>query len=328
MIYPSASANTFILSSLCALLCASPSWGGPQPVGADANATQRLVTLGPGDQIRVDVVDLPELESRDAVIGADGSVSLPHVGRIQAEGLTTDGLEQRIEVELSDVMFEPKATVNVIELASRPIYVLGAVREPGAHQIGGRMRLLEALSLAGGLAEDSGHALTLTRSLDRGPIPVPGARSDAEQAYSVVEIPLQPLVSSQTPETNVELEPGDVISVMKADLVYVVGQVERAGGFVLKERETVTALKALALAGGLRPHASPKRAKILRRESPDAEAVEVPVDLKAILSGRVADIPLSPEDVLFIPKSGAKSASAKAAETVLSTVSGILIWRR
>jgi polysaccharide export outer membrane protein len=146
--------------------------------------------------------------------------------------------------------------------------------------------------------------------------------------YSVVEIPLGPLVSSTTPEANLELAPGDVVSVMKADLVYVVGHVEKAGGFVLQERETMTALKALALAGGMRPHAAPKRAKILRRESPDAEAEEVSVDLKAILQGRVADISLSPEDVLFIPKSGVRSASARAAEAALGTISGILIWRR
>jgi polysaccharide export outer membrane protein len=168
----------------------------------------------------------------------------------------------------------------------------------------------------------------LTRRIARGPLPLPGASADAAGAYSIVEIPLEPLITSAAPESNLALMPDDVISVMTAEVVYVVGQVEKAGGFVLKERETVTALKALALAGGLRPHAAPKRAKILRREGKDTIAEEVPVDLKAILDGRVADVPLSPEDVLFVPKSGVKSVSSKTADTVLSTLSGILIWRR
>ncbi len=295
-----------------------------QSIEADA----RQARLGPGDQIRVDVVDLPELAEREAAIGADGALSLPHVGRLRAEGLTAGELEEQIELKLSEVMYDPQAAVSVIESASRPVYVLGAVGEPGALQMRGDMRLLEALSLAGGLGEDSGHALTVTRRLDHGVLDHPDAAVDAVGGFSTVEIPLAPLVTSQDPRSNLTLMPDDVVSVREADLVYVVGQVERAGGFVLKERERVTTLKALALAGGLRPHAAVKRAKILRRENKDTEAEEVPVDLKAILEGSAEDIPLSPEDVLFIPKSGAKSASAKAADTVLSTLSGILIWRR
>ncbi|MCB1020675.1 MAG: polysaccharide biosynthesis/export family protein [Acidobacteria bacterium] len=293
-------------------------------------AAERFATLGPGDQLRVDVVDLPELQGRDAKIGVDGSLSLPHVGSLRAEGLTTAALEKAIEKRLSDFMYEPHASVTVMEQASRPVYVLGSVHQPGALQMRGRLRLLEALSLAGGLSDDSGHSLTVTRRIERGPLPLPSARTDAEGENSIVEIPLQPLVTSRAPETNLELMPEDIVSVRKADLVYVVGHVEKAGGFVLKEHETVTALKALALAGGLKPHASPKRAKILRREAgaSNAEAEERPVDLKAILDGRIADVPLSPEDVLFVPKSGPKTASAKAADTILSTVSGILIWRR
>jgi polysaccharide export outer membrane protein len=273
-------------------------------------------------------VDLPELTSRDARIGADGSLSLPHVGTLSAEGLTTTALAKAIEARLSDLMYEPQAAVTVVEQASRPVYVLGAVREPGALQMRGEMRLLEALSLAGGLNENAGHSLTVTRRLERGALPLPGAATDAEQRHSVVTIPVEPLISSSAPETNIELLPDDVISVMTADLVYVVGQVERAGGFVLKEKEAVTALKALALAGGLRPHASAKRAKILRRGAAGEQAEEVPVDLRAILDGKLEDIPLAAEDVLFIPKSGAKTASSIAADTVLSTLSGILIWRR
>jgi polysaccharide export outer membrane protein len=332
MIQPSVERAIFLsATTLLALLSPGRLLSGPNPVAddiPDAAAMQRLATLGPGDRIRVDVLDLPELIARETAIGADGAISLPHVGRIQAEGLTADGLEQRIEVELSELMFDPRASVSVVELASRPVYVLGAVREPGALQMRGRMRLLEALSLAGGLSEDSGHSLTVTRRIERGPVALPGAAADPKGGYTMVEIPIEPLVSSRSPESNLELMPDDVISIAKADLVYVVGHVEKAGGFVLKERETVTALKALALAGGLRPHAAPKRAKIIRRESPDAEPEEVSVDLKAILDGKSADIALSPEDVFFIPKSGAKSVSAKAADTVLSTVSGLLIWRR
>lgn len=309
--------------------CVLPVYGADLPAAADsAPAAKRIATLGPGDQIRVDVVDLPELSNRNTRVGADGAISLPHVGSLSAEGMTTIALEKAIEKRLSDFMYEPHAAVTVVEQASRPVYVLGAVHQPGALQMRGQMRLLEALSLAGGLTENSGHALTLTRRLERGALPLPGSRTDAENKQSIVEIAVEPLVSSEAPESNIELLPDDVISVTTADLVYVVGQVERAGGFVLKEKEGVTALKALALAGGLKPQASARKARILRRGAQGAEAEGTPVNLRAILDGKADDVALAADDVLFVPKSGAKTASSIAADTVLSTLSGILIWRR
>jgi polysaccharide biosynthesis/export protein len=119
----------------------------------------------------------------------------------------------------------------------------------------------------------------------------------------------------------------DVISVPRAEMVYVVGEVIRAGGFVLNEKENLSVLQALSLAGGLQPEAAPKNARILRAATKAEERKEVEVDVKSILQGKVPDVSLMADDILFIPGSGTKKASRRVLEAAIQTISGVAIWR-
>ena len=118
-----------------------------------------------------------------------------------------------------------------------------------------------------------------------------------------------------------------MISVPKADLVYVVGDVKKSGGFQLSSHATMSVLQALSLSEGFGPAASPKRARIMRPTAPDASKMqEIPVNLENIFSGKDPDVALYANDVLFVPNSLAKSSARRVAEALLQAGTGVAIY--
>ena len=257
-----------------------------------------------------------------------GYLRLPMVGRIRAAGLTVEQLQAEIVSRLRQYIKEPDVAVDVTDFRSQPVSVIGAVKNPGVHQLQGRKTLIEILSLAGGLSDDAGYSIKITRSLDRGPIPLPSAAADPSGRFSVAQVSLKDLMEARNPAQNILIQPHDVISVPRADMVYVVGQVSRAGGFVLHENETISALQALSLAGGLDRTASPKNARILRSAGNAASRTEIAINLNKILQGRSPDVPMQPNDILFVPASGSKKVAVRALEAAIQVGTGIAIWRR
>ena len=283
--------------------------------------------LGPGDQVEITVQKLPEMQGLTATIDDMGAIDLPMVGRVQARGKSPEQVQQSIEQELAAFMREPSVRLRVMTLASRPVSVLGAVKEPGVHQLHGEMRLMEVLSLAGGLREDAGYSIKISRSLEQGELPLPEAALDETGRFSLAEIDLGSLMGNESPANNILIRPRDVITAPRAKLVYVIGDVNRAGGFVLAERQSMSVLQALAMAEGLKGTAAPAKARIMRPLDGSPEKEEILVDVKRILSGRQEDIALLPEDVLFIPNSAAKSAGKMALGAVLDLGTGLVIFR-
>ncbi len=296
-------------------------------LGADAARTRKGFPVRSGDQLEVTVLRLPEIQSLPVTVDDLGEIDLPIIGRVVATGRSPQQVQQAIEDKLGAVMHEPNVRLRATRLASRPVSVIGAVKEPGVHQLAGDMRLVEALSLAGGLREDAGYLLSVSRSTDQGELPLPGVRTDESGRYWLAEVEVEELLRNKNPVLNIAVRPNDVLSVPRAKLVYVIGAVNKAGGFVLAERESVSVLQALALAEGLRGTASPRRARIIRPRRDSEERDEVPVDVKRILSGRAQDVSLLPEDVLFIPTSAAKSAGKIALGTALDLGTGLVIFR-
>lgn len=309
-----------------ALLCAALVLNGQEP----AKQTEMISTylLGPGDQITVQADECEEISNRPVRIGLDGYIRLPLVGRMRAGGLTVAQLETNLAGRLKEFVREPQAAVSVTEFRSQPVSVIGSVRTPGVHQLQGHKTLIEILSLAGGLEDDAGPVVKVTRRLDIGRIPLPDAADDPMGRFSVAEVKLKDILKADKPERNIVVRPHDVISVPRAEMVYVAGQVVRAGGFPLNDKESISALQALALAGGLDRAASPKNARILRRPSDGADRVEIPVDLSKVMQNRAEDLPLKPDDILFVPDSVPKRAALRAVEAAIQTATGVVIWRR
>ncbi len=284
--------------------------------------------LAPGDEVEVRIVDEPDYERTPLRLSEEGIVRVPWVGEIGADGLTTSQLETALEQRFNIFFHEPQVRVRITEYAGHPVSVLGAVKNPGVHQLRGPRSLVEVLAMAGGLTSDAGHVVKITRPLARGRIPLPSAHDDPSGRFSVASAAIEGILKAERPAENILIEPHDVLSVPRAEMVYVIGAVGRSGGFVLRENENVSVLQALALAGGISGSAAARRSKILRSAGNGKQRVEEPVDLKMVMENRSEDLPLRADDILFVPTSGSKVAARRAAEAVIRTVSGVLIFRR
>jgi polysaccharide export outer membrane protein len=315
-----------LASALLAFSLAGRAQAPPAPEEGDGQLRSTYV-LGPDDQITIRALDVEEISEKPIRIEMSGHIRLPLVGRIEAAGLTVEQLENEISQRLKEYVKEPEVTVSIVEFRSQPVSVIGSVKNPGVHQLEGRRTLVEILALAGGLADDAGYSLKITRRLEWGPIPLESAQNDATAKYSVAEVRLKEILDASKPEENIVIKPYDVISVPRAEMVYVTGQVQRAGGYVLRERETLSVLQALSLAGGLSGVASPKSARILRPTEAGASREEIAVDLGQIMLGKAKDVPLRAEDILFVPSSAPKKAIARAAEAALSIATTLAIYR-
>src|SRR5690606_35035898 len=221
----------------------------------------------------------------------------------------------------------PHVAVNVVEFRSQPVSILGAVRSPGVHQLQGRKTVVELLSQAGGIREDAGYQLHITRRAESGSLPVAGAHLDESGQYWVADVDLHELTEGLNPQTNIEIMPHDVISVPTGKMIYAIGALNRVGGFVLSERQELSVLELLALAGGGDSTASKRSARILRPKADGPGRDESSVDLKDVLKNEGSDIPLDSGDILVVPESGSKKALTAAITAGVGVGTGVAIWR-
>ena len=289
--------------------------------------------LGPDDQIVIHAIDSPEISDKPFLIGMNGNITLPLLGRVEAGGLTVEQLEVALNARLKQYVQEPQVAVSVAEFRSQPVSIFGAVTKPVVIQLRGHKTLYEALSMAGGPGaggptETMGSSLTLTRRRENGDIPLPGAKIDPTGQFSTVELNVQDILDGSNPAANIEMKQNDTISVSEANskMIYVVGDVVHGGTFSLGGRETLSVLRALSLAGGLGRTALPERARIVRGSPGGAKPQEIPVNIKQIFNGKAEDISLLPQDVLVVPTSSRKTFSNYTVPSLLSAVASAAIY--
>lgn len=314
----------------CAVGCAL-GWG---PGAAAQASLQRRpsagpdYTLGNGDQIVIQVTDLDDIPDKPLRVDPNGFIDLPLAGRVQAAGLSLEALKAELKTRLAKYITDPRISINLVASDSQPVSVLGEVNAPGVHQLTGSRRLLEVLSMSGGLKPDAGPVVIVTRQPQWGAINALGAHTDPVSGYSTVTFATDDLMSSRAPLSNIQLKPDDVVTVPRAELIYVVGNVRKAGGFQLSTHQTITLTKAISLAEGLTPDNAAGRARILRAV-PDSNGTprEIPVDIGKIFAGKAPDVELYANDVLFVPHSGVKATSRRAIDAALGITTGLLIYR-
>ena len=308
------------------LLFASISWPCWAFCETPSNGGDAKYKLGPHDQIYVHVAQVEEIPTRPLLVGLDGAVRLPLVGRIAAGGRTVEELEGELRRQYGEYVKEPRVTVEIVGYGSQPVSVVGSVNKPGVLQVQGSKSLAEILSLAGGLRPDAGPVITITR---RAPADAhqPDGRRDPSGQYLITEINVKELLNGTNPAANVLVEPEDVISVPKAEAVYVIGEVRKPGGFPLSDRKGMGVLLALSLAEGFSKNAAPQHGRILRRRENSTERDEIPVNLKEILAGKEKEPLLVHDDILLVPNHTAKAISWRVLEAMLQVGTGVAIWR-
>jgi polysaccharide biosynthesis/export protein len=286
--------------------------------------------LGPEDQIIVRVVGVDEFNTpgdKPAQIDMRGYVDVPIVGHVKAAGLTVQQLEATIRHDLEKYVRDPQVTVTVADYKSEPVSIVGSVTQPGVYHLTGQNTLVQVLSQAQGLSETASNKINITREKSQGPIPLPGCAEDTTGKYYTATVNTKLLLDAKDPSANIKIKPNDVVSIPKAEMVYVVGAVTKSGAFVLNERESISVLQALSMAEGLEKTSSAGRAKIIRRGESN-QRIEIPADLNKILSGKSPDVQLYANDILFVPNSTAKSVSLRALEAAIQVGTGVAIYRR
>jgi polysaccharide export outer membrane protein len=280
--------------------------------------------LGPDDQLQISGPELDEPVGKLVGVDGEGDIQAPMVGRVHVAGLTVQQAEKELNVRLTKYIKNPQVAVDVKELRSQPASILGAVNAPGVHQVSGHKTLLEMISMAGGTRPDAGYSIRITRQIEWGCIPLPGATLDASGRFSVAQVSLSDIMEAKAPEENVQILPHDVVSVPKAEMIFVTGAVKKSGGFVLGEHQTISVLQALALAEGYGPAPDGKHARIVRNVGD--QRTEIPVDLKMLYQGKGKDVTMQGNDILFIPDSTGKRVALRVMEAAIQTGTGLAIY--
>ncbi|HEV2288687.1 MAG TPA: polysaccharide biosynthesis/export family protein [Candidatus Acidoferrales bacterium] len=312
-------------------------------------ASESDYRIGAEDLLNISIYGAPDL-GRTVRVSAEGEISLPLVGEVQAAGLTPRGLEAELENRLRQkYMNDPQVTVFLAAVQSHPVAVLGAVGKPGVYQISDPKTLIEMLSMAQGLTEDAGNRVIVMR---HGEYATPAGAGSASSSLQVaasspsntfvrhasqnemeskdtksMQVDLKDLLSSGDARYNILVYPGDIVKVPQAGIVYVVGEVHKPGGFVLKASDTISVLQALALAEGVTRTSAASRARIIRTDEATGARAEIPIDLKRILSGKAPDPMLHAKDIIFVPNSTAKSALYRGTEAAITIAAGVIVYR-
>jgi len=279
---------------------AAPAKDTPAPVSTAAR-------LGAGDLIEFSVYGVPDLNTK-ARIGNNGDVYLPLIDYVHVGDLTVDEAQDIIQKRLEDGGFvrNPHVNIFVSESASQSVNMMGEVGHPGPYPVIGQRRLFDMISAAGGLTDRAGRSVTIIH------------RQNPDQK---VELRLPGNLAEDT-SNNVEIAPGDTIVVSRAGIVYVVGDVARPSGFMIEDN-SLTVLKALALAGGNTRTASLNNSKILRQTPTGVQ--EIPVQLQKVLRAKAPDVAMVKGDILFVPGSAAKAVAYRGAEAAVSMTSALAV---
>lgn len=283
--------------------------------------------IGSGDLLKIDVFDVPDL-SREVRVNESGYISLPLIPvKVRVSGLTAFQLEEKLAelLQVNGLVRNPQIVVFVKEQRSQPITIIGAVRTPRVIQAVRPMSLLEVLSEAGGIADDAGSIVLVSRVAAAAPTGDAAPTPPESQTFT---IQLKDLLETGDPKFNIPIYGGDTVSVPRGGIIYVVGAVEHPGGFVLtSDSEEMSALKAIALAQGLKGTAKSGDAVIIRRDPATGKNQEIDVDLSRIMGRKSPDLPLLANDILFVPDSTGKKVLKRMGDVAASLTSGLIIVR-
>jgi polysaccharide biosynthesis/export protein len=251
----------------------------------------RDYVVGPQDVLNITSQDDPTLTGKFTV-EVDLTFTFPLIGRVRAGGLTLREVESQLQNQLIEQGFfkDPQIRVAIEQYRSQKVFIVGEVRSPGAYSLSGDMRLVEALALAGStLPTAAGEVVIVPGTGDSAAIRPASSIQLAEQSgEGVVRVNLRELQNGAFSQ-NVELTGGDTVFVLKAENIYVFGQVKNPGAYPLQQ-DVVTVLQGLALAGGVTDRGATSRVEIVRSVNGEQKKMKVRLE-EALLPGDTIVVP-------------------------------------
>ncbi|HET7201257.1 MAG TPA: polysaccharide export protein EpsE, partial [Burkholderiales bacterium] len=234
---------------------------------------------GEGDSIRITVFQNPDLTT-ETRISERGTITFPLIGEVELAGLTPAQAESRIARQLVDGKFvlKPQVSLNVVQVRSRQVSVLGQVARPGRYALdGNRSSVTDLLALAGGITPTGDDNVTVILS-----------RNNKSEK---VEINVPKMYTTGDLSANIQLQSGDTIFVQRAPVFYIYGEVQRAGSYRLEPGMTV--MQALSVGGGVTARGTDRGLKV-RRKAADGSFKTIGVELTDRLQ---------PDDVIYVKES-------------------------
>lgn len=321
----------------------SQSAGNPAGMGgkADVSAPASIATT-PGalvtsdEDYRIGINDVIEIQIEDAAelsgayrIAKSGTFLMPFLGRITAQNKTPEELSKSITDGLRDrYLSNPNVRVVIRQYNSRSFFIQGAVRTPGVFQVEGKPSLLVLLTMAGGLAENHSSTGFILRPNKKVPVAIPPENNQtnplankgegqlpaveeqatiAQNEYSLLKVNLNGLLVGRF-DQNMYLEPGDIVNIPQSEVFFVAGEVQKPGAFTVREGTTLR--HAVSLAQGTNFKADMKRGIIFREEMGTGKKKEINIDLAAVMNGKLEDIAILPNDIVYVPNSKIKTVTA------------------
>jgi len=304
--------------TFCCLMLAYSITGIAQQTDSSAHAAPPTnvappLRIGPGDLIEVNMFENQDLSGRYRV-DQNGDIEVSLIGRLHVAGLTADEAGAAIEKRYVDEQIllpaAAHATVFIAEYATQGITVNGEVKSPGVYPALGIRKLNDLIVAAGGVTPIASSKVVIVRKDD----------------------PDHPLTADYNPEalkpviTDIQIFPGDSIFVPRAGIVYVVGDVNRPGGYVLEGRRALTAEEAMSLAGGSGHAAALNRAQLVRTlDDGRKEAITIP--LNRIFKGLAPDVALNDGDILYVPTSNVRHSAETAITSALGIATNVAVYR-
>jgi len=273
----------------------------------NALADDTRYRIGPGDVLGIIVRKAPELSMEAVRVDQRGMIRIPMIDEaVPAACKTESELATHIATLYLEYKNNPSVDVFIREFQSRPVFVIGAVVSPGQFRLQRQVRLLELLSYAGGQSARSGRTINVIHA--GGPNICDPQPSDTNNDVAAQELSVYKLYDTLKGKegSNPFVRPGDIVSVLEADQVFVIGHVNAPQAIFLRD-QPVTISRAIAIAGGPARDASTSRVRIIRQLSGGAGKQEILVDLGAIQKQRASDILLMPDDIVEVGGSTGKT---------------------
>jgi polysaccharide biosynthesis/export protein len=270
-----------VLATWAALAVAQVSApGGAHGPGGGAPATASAdYKLGPGDQIRVQVYQNPDL-TVETRVSEQGTINYPLIGNIEIGGTTIGDAEKKIAAALRNGNFlrQPQVNIVMLQVRGNQVAVLGQVQKPGRFPLETtNTRVSDLLAAAGGVTPMGDDTLIVSGTRNNQPF------------RKVIDIP--GLFLNSRGQDDILVQGGDTIFVNKAPVYYIYGEAQRPGPYRIERGMTVQ--QAVAQGGGPTPRGSLNRLR-LTRVGPDGRQVET--------DARLGD-PVLPNDVIYVRES-------------------------
>jgi polysaccharide export outer membrane protein len=264
--------------------------------GGVCYAQNESLPIGPGDLLQIQVLSTPDLAQAVRVTDS-GTIPLIIGGSVKVSGLTPSQAADLIQTTWikGDLMVDPHVSIVVSQYATQSVSVLGQVHTPGAYAISTPRTVVDVLALAGGLADAADRNVTIERRGTKERVNY-FVSNDATQAF----------------DKNVLVYPGDAIIVERAQFVYVLGDVGKPGGYPWQTNDSkISVLQAVSFAGGTLNNAVPSHTRLMRKR-PDGSYEQISVELSKMQKGKIADMQLQADDIIYVPFSYMRNAALNA----------------